>query len=300
MKKRVVVITMLLALALVMGSAQFTQSTEAQGDYSGHTVALGFAEIITDPLSGQAGGIQYFRSDLGNGQLTHDFVYGDPRRASFNGGNAGVTFAVKTGFQSTDANLTNQIGWLRDSVRIWDAQTCANVGLTENSVNPGSPGLVANFFATGVLDIGLVQADITQIGFLGVSSIFPPNTNVLGVTYTLFWVDANGNLTDIDNNGKVDAALREIYYNDQYEWADNGTEGTQPSGVRVFDFPTVAIHEAGHGFSAAHFGNIGYKDGALIANPRSIMNAIYGGTLRTLEGRDIASTCSNWAQWPRR
>lgn len=71
-----------------------------------------------------------------------------------------------------------------------------------------------------------------------------------------------------------------------------------PPLSRIFDLPTVAIHEVGHGFSAAHFGSIGVKDGFLFAQPRSIMNAIYGGTLRDLAGRDVASLCSNWAQWP--
>ncbi len=52
--------------------------------------------------------------------------------------------------------------------------------------------------------------------------------------------------------------------------------------------------------SAAHFGLIGVKDGFLFAQPRSIMNAIYGGLLRELHGRDKGSNCSNWAQWPNR
>lgn len=58
------------------------------------------------------------RKDLGNGQLTHDFIYGDPRRAAFNGGEPGVTFAVNKGWTSSDANLTDQIGWLYDSIFI--------------------------------------------------------------------------------------------------------------------------------------------------------------------------------------
>ncbi|MAU09062.1 MAG: hypothetical protein CL607_04510 [Anaerolineaceae bacterium] len=284
------------ALVAVLGFSVVNTQVQAQ-DYSGHTVVLGYAQYITDPASGEAGGITYFRSDLGNGQLAHDFVYNDPRAAWDTV--PGISYGVKTGFQSSDVNLTNQLSWFGESFRVWERLQCSGLTLTENSVNPSSPGLVANFFSTGVLDIGLVQADVTQIGFLGVSSIFPPGTSTLGVTYTLFWTDANGNLTDIDNNGKVDAALREIYYNDQYEWADNGVEGAQPSGPRVFDLPTVAIHEVGHGLSAAHFGNIGTRsDGSLVANPRASMNAIYGGTLRELQGRDVGSHCSNWAQWP--
>lgn len=286
-----------MALVTVFGLATLSFDTvDAQG-YSGHRAVLGMAEIITDPLSGEEGRVIWLRKDLGNGQLDHDFVYGDPRRAALNGGYAGVTFGVKTGFQSSDANLTDQIGWLYDSIWIWDAETCSDLGLVENAVNPTSRGVVDHYFRTGIIDEARIEADLTQVGFLGVSPIFAPGTSTLGVTYTLFWVDAAGNLTDIDGNGKIDIAFREIYYNDQYNWADNGVEGTV-AGVRYFDFPSVAIHEVGHGFSSDHFGSIGRQDGVLVARPRAVMNAIYGGTLRDLTGRDRGAHCGNWAQWP--
>jgi hypothetical protein len=287
-----------MALVTVFGLATLSFDTVDAQDYSSHRAVLGMAEIITDPLSGEAGRVIWLRKDLGNGQLDHDFVYGDPRRAALNGGYAGVTYGVKTGFQSADANLTDQTGWLYESIYIWDEETCSDMGLVENAVNPTARGVVDHYFRTGIIDESLIEADMTQVGFLGVSPIFAPGTSTLGVTYTLFWSDAAGNLTDIDGNGKIDIAFREIYYNDQYEWADNGVEGVQPSGVRVFDLPTVAIHEVGHGFSSAHFGSIGRQDGVLVARPRAVMNAIYGGTLRDLTGRDVGAHCGNWAQWP--
>lgn len=271
-------------------------SATLPGDYSDHTLVLGMAEYITDPASGEMGGVEYFQRDLGNGQLDHDFVYNDPRAAW--DAVEGLSFGAKYDNTSADENLENQDFWLSESLRAWENLQCSGLELTENTISSATPGLVENFFAGGGLNLGLIEADVTQIGFRGVSAIFPPGTSTLGVAYTLFWTDAEGNFTDIDNNGKIDAALREIYYNDQYEWADNGIEGPQADGTRVFDFPTVAIHEAGHGLSAAHFGNIGRLKGELVANPRSIMNAIYGGLLRDLAGRDVATHCSNWAQWP--
>ena len=274
----------------------------AAQDYSDHTAVLGMAETITDPLSGEAGRTEFFRQDLGNGQLSHDYVYGDPRRAIFNGGVPGVTFGVKGAVgdnQSADVNLTAQNSWMYDSITTWTDEACADPMLSEIATTPGLPGVVDLFFETGII-FAIWEADMTQVGFLSAADFvfFAGNPNVLGVAFTLFWVDGAGNLTDIDNNGKFDVAFREIYYNDEFEWADNGLEGPQPSGPRLFDFPTVAIHEVGHGLSAAHFGSIGFKDGALVAKPRSIMNAIYGGTLRNLVGRDRASFCSNWSQWP--
>ncbi len=261
-------------------------------DYSDHTAVLAYAEILTDPLSGEAGRVEWFRKDLGNGQLNHDFVYGDPRRAFFNGGNPGVTYGVNTGWSSADINLTDQIDWLYESIDIWDREKCADMTLSENDIVPGTPGVVQVYFQTGQLSQPWF-ADMTQVGFLSAAQFpyFLANPNVLGVTFTLMWDDGAGNLTDIDGNGKADVAFREIYYNDNYEWADNGASGT-------IDFPTVAIHEVGHGFSSAHFGSIGVKDGFLFAKPRTVMNAIYGGTMRDLTGRDRGAHCGNWAQWP--
>jgi hypothetical protein len=271
----------------------------AAEDYSGHRAVLGIAETISAPGSDEPGRVFIFRQDVGNGQLSHDFVYGDPRRGAFNGGDPGITFAVKSENTSSDALLTDQVGWFYESIATWDRETCADMLLSENGATPGLPGVVELFFQTGLI-FGIWEADMTQVGFRNGAEFpyFAANPGVLGVTFTLFWQDSNGNLTDIDGNGKIDVAFREIYYNDDYEWADDGTEGPQPSGDYVIDFPTVAIHEVGHGFSSAHFGLIGVQKGQLVAHPRSIMNAIYGGIFRELHGRDVGSHCSNWAQWP--
>jgi hypothetical protein len=268
-------------------------STGAVADnYNDHTMVLGVAEILTDPLSGEEGRVIWFQKDVGNGQLAHDFVPNDPRALWKNTSGAPViTIAVKEGNKSADENLTNQTYWLYESAKVWENTSCSKLVLEQFAGNSGFPGLVEFLFETGQILPFLVQADVTQVGFRGVSAIFPEGTSTLGVAYSLFWTDADGNLTDIDNNGKIDVAIREIYYNDQYPWSDNGEFGV--------DFPTVAIHESGHGLSAAHFGNIGVKNGALFAKPRSVMNAIYGGPFRELHGRDIGSHCSNWAQWPR-
>ena len=266
-------------------------------DLNGHTVVITSAEYITDPLSGEAGGVEWIQRDLGNAQTGQDFVYNDPRRALFNGNNAGVTFAVNTGNTSADAGLADQIGWMYRAISTWDNEQCSNLGLIENGIAPGTPGVVERFFQTGVINLDW-QADMTQVGFLSGAQFpyFAANPNVLGVAFTLSWVDANGNLTDIDGNGKSDVAFREIYYNDDFEWVDNGVQGERGDGV--FDFPAVAIHEVGHGFSSAHFGNIGRHKGELVARPEAIMNAIYGGIQRDLTGRDRGGHCSNWAQWP--
>jgi hypothetical protein len=266
------------------------------------------AEIITPSDSPVPGGTIYYNEsvirkftllqrDSGNGQLAQDFVYGDPRNALFDGGNPDITFAIAEENTSDDENLENQNWWLEESLRIWESQVCSISFLTRAYFEDPFSGIVKIFFDTG--KIPLIQiADVAQIGFLSPEEFpfFAANPNVLGVAFTLSWVDQSGNLTDIDENGKADVAFREIYYNDAFEWSDNGVGGERGSGI--IDFPTVAIHEAGHGLSADHFGSIGRRGDALVANPRAIMNAIYGGPLRHLTGRDEAAHCSNWSQWP--
>jgi hypothetical protein len=294
---------LLLALLTACGETPTEQADLAaplaqqalDGDYSDHTVVLGYAEIITDPLSGEAGRTVFFRKDLGNGELSHHFVYNDPRR-SWNSA-PGLSYAIRDDNTSSDVNLEDQVFWLEESIDRWDAQRCSDIPLTRNASTAGQPGLVEFFFNTGILTLAFTEADLTQVGLLsGVEfPYFAANPNVLGVAFSLFWTDAAGNVTDIDQDGRSDVAIREIYYNDDFEWSDNGVGGERGSGI--FDFPTVAIHEAGHGMSAAHFGSIGLKDGELVAKPRTIMNAIYGGTLRELEGRDVGSHCAAWANW---
>src|SRR4029453_15304935 len=82
------------------------------------------------------------------------------------------------------------------------------------------------------LDIGIVEsllgqtggpfflADITHAGWLP-ATVLPPN--VIGVPFTFIFVDpATGAPSDIDNNGQLDVAFREILYNDRFVWRING------------------------------------------------------------------------------
>jgi hypothetical protein len=64
---------------------------------------------------------------------------------------------------------------------------------------------------------------------------------------------------------------------------------------------TVALHEAGHGLSQAHFGTVFQKnDGSIHASPRAVMNAFYLAPQRSLLGTDNAGHCSNWGNWPQK
>jgi hypothetical protein len=139
-------------------------------------------------------------------------------------------------------------------------------------------------------------ADITHAGWQPApffDLIEPGGSSfILGVTFTFVFVDDAGVPTDIDGNGRLDVAFREIYYNDAFPW---GINTDWP-----IDVETVALHETGHGLSQGHFGKLFRTDenGWLHFAPRALMNAGYTGIQQTLSGTDIAGHCSIWAAWP--
>lgn len=153
-----------------------------------------------------------------------------------------------------------------------------DLGYVEAAITGGAEG---NFFFTDIMHSGF---NTTVTNFF-----YGPESNVLGVTFTFWWVDANGP-TDIDNNGKLDVAFRDIYYNDDFSWAIGST----------FDVETVVLHEAGHGLSQGHFGKLSRTDanGKFHFSPRAVMNAGYTGVQTSIGKTDNAGHCSNWAQWP--
>ncbi|MDR8391320.1 hypothetical protein NC796_09240 [Aliifodinibius sp. S!AR15-10] len=146
-------------------------------------------------------------------------------------------------------------------------------------------------------------ADISEIGFLPgalFDQVLEPGARdiVLGVTFTFVWVDENDNPTDINNDGFLDIALKEVWYNDDFLWTTLG------NNADAIDIETVALHENGHTLGLGHFGRIfitGERAGniRLHVAPRAVMNAIILGTQRDLLGTDNASYKSLYGDWPR-
>jgi hypothetical protein len=138
------------------------------------------------------------------------------------------------------------------------------------------------------------SADIVHGGWLppGFFDLLAPGGGggILGVTFTLNFVDEDGNLTDIDNNGRADTAFREIYYNLAFGWREG------PSRQRGIDLDSVATHEAGHAFGLGHFGKVFVDNNDVLKfAPRAVMNAVYVSPFASLTGTDNASFCSIWA-----
>lgn len=264
----------------------------------GKNFRVSHAEWVTRDDAQQAGQI-VFASDRGNKQLDYQFVPGDPRRGV---GNA-ITYLIdqSDGATSTGGTLDNAAteAAIDRQMSTWETTTtCSNFPIVKVP-DPGSdPDLIDGIFGFG--DIGTPFADITHAGWTP-AEFFDFLTEdgsqfILAVTFTFFFDDANGGPTDIDHDGKGDAAFREIYYNDAFEW------GIDTDNSTAIDVETVALHETGHGLSQAHFGQIfGTSSNQRIHfAPLAVMNAAVSVQQHTLRGTDNAGHCSIWGSWPNR
>ncbi len=248
------------------------------------------AEYITAAGSNEVGNT-VLAKDVGNKQLAHDFVPNDPRRSGWSGPANGDTDNITYTIDQVDA--VPPIGGLTGAettaailraTGTWDNLNCSDLPLTPVRSFGNDVGVIA--FLNGLGGSPFIFADVQhagwEINFAG---------GILGVTFTFVFIDGGGVPTDVDNNGKIDTAFREIYYDTSFSWADDGTTN--------IDVESVALHEIGHGLSQAHFGSVLIKkNGDLKRAPAAVMNALYSEPMRELLGTDGGGHCSNWAQWP--
>jgi len=257
-------------------------------ELQGADYRVAMVEYITVADANEAGATIIAR-DLGNKQLTADFVPGDTRR-SWSGpvaaGSDDITYAID---QVDAATLGGALtpaqtnGAIQRAMATWNGLTCSNLPVQQTADFGLDLGIVA--FQNGLGGASpFIVADVMHAGFTDIN--FSGGT--LGATFTFIFT-SGGVPTDIDGNGKADAAFREIYYDPSWVWQIGGN----------IDVQSVAVHEAGHGLSQAHFGNIMIKnDGSVQASPRAVMNALYTGVQQQLLGTDDAGHCSLWADWP--
>jgi hypothetical protein len=236
-----------------------------------------------------AGNTVYF-NDRGNKQLDDDFVPGDPRRGGF----ADIAYA-RDGTEGATASGLRQDqtdGAILSAMNTWDNVSCSKgLALTNLGASAFDLGYVQALITDGA-EGSFVFTDVMHSGFNSViDAVYGAGSDVLGVTFTFIWLDDNEAPTDIDNNGKVDVAFRDIYYNDAFSWA---------IGDHI-DVETVVLHEAGHGLSQGHFGELIQTESndKFHFAPRAVMNAGYTGIQTSIGKTDKAGHCSNWAQWPK-
>ena len=266
-------------------------------------------QIDSAEISVNVGGVAKATTVVANNR-THtfgsQFVPRDPRR----GGHADLSYLVdqSDGAALAFANPTgNQAVVLPNAVtepildrvmmRWQNAPHCPGPAVTKVADNGSDPDLVDGILFGDESLIGEPFADITHAGWLP-PAFFDPLTPdgkgshvILGVTFSLVFVDDNGDPTDIDGDGNQDTAFREIYYNLAFGWTEN--PDTRPRGI---DIDSVAFHEAGHAFGLGHFGKVFIdNNGTIKFAPRAVMNAVYVSPFTQLTGTDNASYCQIWA-----
>jgi hypothetical protein len=189
----------------VLDPAAVIVSTNSALAFADAPYRLSIIETFTD--NPDEAGITVLWKDVGNKQLPHDFVPGDPRRSVADEGWSDdpnvITFAIDpfdgVTFNRTPANVTT--GEIRDAMVTWDGVSCSDPGLDEV---PASIDLGVIAFLNGLGGSPFVVADIQYGGWLEVEY----GGGTLAATHTFIWVDDDGNPTDIDGNGAIDVAFR--------------------------------------------------------------------------------------------
>lgn len=276
-------------VSLQLGQSKSINSRKAPGK-----LAIYSAEYLTDGTNNRMGNIIYF-NDRGNKQLDADFVPGQ----SFDDTDD-ISYYVDNNRSLQNFNTSVTEAAIDRAMNTWDNITCSELGMYKIPYD----GRTTGFFTAILGELGLpftgsfdYVADVVHAGWLPRSFfdfIFPEDGGdyVLGVAITIIFVNEEDEPLDSNNDGKIDVAWREIYYNENISWND---------GANI-DIETTALHEAGHGLSQAHFG----KAFTTLANdklhfaPRAVMNAGYSGVLTTIEETDNAGHCSLWSSWPNR
>jgi hypothetical protein len=271
------------ASLLLTGAAQADDLQALADEINANLEAAGanyraeYAEILTTADAGEAVAMRFF-NDRGNKQLPADFVPGDTRRAWSSADGNTLTW-TRDAQNTLDVTAADQSAAIANAMATWEDQKCSALGLTGGDIAAITGVLLGQSGPT---------ADVMHNGF------YPPNlfaATTLAVTVTFTFINPDNSQTDINNDGLPDTAFREIYYNDGFAWATNGGS---------IDIETVALHEAGHGLSQAHFGTAFMDSGTgkIHFAPRAVMNAAYSGVQHDIKGTDKGGHCSLWGDWP--
>lgn len=250
---------------------------------------LGTIEWITASGSDKIGRTVHF-VDRGDKKLEYHFVPNDPRRGSF----SDITYLVDLAEGDTASGLVaaDTQTAIDNAMTTWNGVKCSAIPLTNFGGISSDLGYVQWVWGYGGTPAWL--ADITHAGWVPAAffdRVEPGGSAfILAATITGVFPGADGLPSDINNDGRGDVAFREIYYNDSFAWAVNGDD---------VDVESIALHEAGHALSQAHFGAaFTTENGKLKFSPRAVMNAVYSGIQQNIRGTDNGGHCGIWDGWP--
>lgn len=264
---------------------QMNQQLEAMGE----RIRLGVVEYIT--AWDKVGQTVYF--DDRYLQLGHHWVPFDPYR---HGVRDIYWLSDQTEGTANGVTHADTQAALGRAMETWNGMNCSTIPLVQLPDYGIDWGYVQWYYGFGGFHV-YWYADIMHAGWLPgdfFDYLWGPGASddIIGVTFTFWWVDENDVPTDMDNNKKLDVAFREIYYNNKFPW---GIDTGWP-----VDVETIVLHETGHGLSLGHFGKLFQTDasGMFHFAPRALMNAGYTGVQQEVDGTDLAAFCSIWASWP--
>ena len=308
-------LTSVAGIAMLATGAQSAMAAEIYGDIGvnaqlearGENIRLSHAEFVVSTAGGYDTMKIVFFKNTGNKQLGHHWVPNDPRGGT---GTTDILYVTDT----VDGVANCGDGCSIDSVTTtaaidagmasWNAIECSSLPITNIGALPLDLGLVQLLVGFGGAD-GFLVGGITHGGWLPkefFEVIGGPGggDGILGVTFTFIWVDDDTGLpTDINRDGKADAALREIYMNNNFKWEIGNGMGTG-----WFDIEAVMNHEQGHALSQGHFGSISLMpSGKVVWTPKDgdnvMLAAISSNQLfEGFQGSDIGGHCSIWSSYP--
>jgi len=179
----------------------------------------------------------------------------------------------------------------------WQANRCfKKVDIVKRADNGEDPDIFDSFFGFGGSGNPFL-ADIVEAGWLPrayFEAVGGPGggRGILAFSVTFIFTDDQGNPTDDNGDNRLDTALNEVYYNDNFG-NPSGDRAGNPWGIDILlpgiDVETVALHENGHSLGIGHFG----------PPPAAVMNPVYAGIRHSPLAVDSAGMCSVFSSWPK-